>query len=257
MKETKHCNGCDQDLPRSEFWPLRKGDKTYLRSKCKTCLSKQQNDRPIARKWKREHAKRKYHNNIAAGRKKSREDAKRLTRKRKAQVFDLLGHECVECGEDDKTCLQFDHVDGGGSKERREVGSYYALLKRILDDPDRFQVLCANCNHLKRLADNPPRSKSPHTAAVRKHQQKRKHAAIEILGDRCAACGETDERVLQFDHVNGNGRQDRQKTGRGVERCNDVIKHGIRKYQLLCANCNQRKRVAQEEWHAKSKSTRR
>jgi hypothetical protein len=53
-------------------------------------------------------------------------------------------------GCNDKRALQFDHKDGGGSKERKTgkiEGNrlYYAIKKH----PERFQLLCANCNEIK------------------------------------------------------------------------------------------------------------
>lgn len=63
-------------------------------------------------------------------------------------VFDLLGHACARCGFSDLRALQIDHVNGDGAKER---GRNQAFYKRILaDDGGRYQILCANCNWIKR-----------------------------------------------------------------------------------------------------------
>lgn len=62
------------------------------------------------------------------------------------------GARCVCCGETLSIALTFDHVEGGGCKERK-------LATRAITEgyPARFQVLCMNCNHAK--ADN---GKCPH-----------------------------------------------------------------------------------------------
>ena len=44
-------------------------------------------------------------------------------------------------------CLQIDHVNGGGIKDRY---SGTALFKHVLENPKDYQILCANCNWIKR-----------------------------------------------------------------------------------------------------------
>ena len=64
----------------------------------------------------------------------------------KDKLFDLLGIQCSVCGFSDIRALQFDHINGGGDKTGR---SYY----KYISDPDiklKLQVLCANCNWIKR-----------------------------------------------------------------------------------------------------------
>lgn len=48
----------------------------------------------------------------------------------------------------DHRLLQVDHKNGGGTQERRKL-SYDKMLKRILESPDEYQLLCACCNWLK------------------------------------------------------------------------------------------------------------
>lgn len=59
------------------------------------------------------------------------------------------GGKCACCGNSDREFLQIDHVDGGGNKHLRSLGGRSQSLYRLLRDsgwPDRFRVLCANCN---------------------------------------------------------------------------------------------------------------
>lgn len=78
------------------------------------------------------------------------------------KVFDVLGRKCsnADCkwqnddgsiGCTDERLLQIDHRNGGGTKEARGKGGRCAMLRRVLEHPDEYQVLCANCNWLKRL----------------------------------------------------------------------------------------------------------
>jgi len=74
----------------------------------------------------------------------------------KLLAFDILGKIC-RCGFSDHRALQLDHIFGGGTKERNgqiktdKVISYYLW---IIKNPElakkKFQLLCANCNWIKR-----------------------------------------------------------------------------------------------------------
>lgn len=73
---------------------------------------------------------------------------------RRIQLFDILGHRCVRCGETDKRALQFDHINGRGRSDIKKYNSncaYYTFyVKRPDLARDTLQVLCANCNWIKR-----------------------------------------------------------------------------------------------------------
>jgi len=67
-------------------------------------------------------------------------------------VLEKFGNRCGHCGYDtDLRALQIDHVNGGGGRERKGLGYYGALKLAANDTEGRYQVLCANCNVLKRL----------------------------------------------------------------------------------------------------------
>ena len=81
----------------------------------------------------------------------------------KTAVFNKLGNRCnnSSCSwvnEDgskrctDVRCLQIDHVNDDGSfSGDRKLKSSYPFYKKVLEDTeDRFQLLCANCNWIKR-----------------------------------------------------------------------------------------------------------
>jgi len=72
--------------------------------------------------------------------------------------------------------------------------------------------------------------------------------AMAQLGDKCVWCGFLDKRVLQFDHVNGNGAEERQQFGKAHNLVMFTrILEGSADYQLLCANCNVIKARTQHE----------
>jgi hypothetical protein len=69
------------------------------------------------------------------------------------------GLECKCCGETFLEFLTLDHVEGGGTKHRRESGlagvNLYVQLKREgFPDPHLYRVLCSNCNFALSRADN-------------------------------------------------------------------------------------------------------
>lgn len=75
------------------------------------------------------------------------------------KVLSLLGNQCSSpncrwINEDGtmgctlKACLQIDHVRGGGRREKEKGAS---LLRKVLrDKTGAYQLLCSNCNWLKR-----------------------------------------------------------------------------------------------------------
>lgn len=71
-------------------------------------------------------------------------ETQRATRK---AVLDLLGGRCACCGETEYVFLDLDHVDDDGASDRK--GKRGATWRLALQDPDRFQVLCRNCNWAK------------------------------------------------------------------------------------------------------------
>ncbi len=83
---------------------------------------------------------------------KHSQDAYRV-RLRKS-VIEILGAICVQCGFSDPRALQIDHVNGGGNKERKILSSmtkyYKAITNSILANENKYQLLCANCNWIKK-----------------------------------------------------------------------------------------------------------
>jgi len=69
-------------------------------------------------------------------------------------LFDILGRECVLCGYSDIRALQFDHINGGGRKEQRIYNDRATMVLFYVKNPElakkKLQVLCANCNWIKR-----------------------------------------------------------------------------------------------------------
>lgn len=76
--------------------------------------------------------------------------------KLRAYIAEFFGGKCSRCGFDDPRALQMDHINGGGGQERKNgkdtLWQRYVFIK---DHPDearqKYQLLCANCNCIKRV----------------------------------------------------------------------------------------------------------
>lgn len=72
------------------------------------------------------------------------------------QAIDVLGGHCssptcaVLGGMADPRALQFDHIDGGGRRRQQNGEHGHKIIKAILSGSTEFQLLCANCNWIKK-----------------------------------------------------------------------------------------------------------
>jgi len=92
------------------------------------------------------------------------EKGREMDRKIKKRAFEHLGGIiCSKCGFDDIRALQVDHIEGGGKKEyhgsENPLGFgkhfYYHILRMTKEEArEKHQVLCANCNWIKRDENN-------------------------------------------------------------------------------------------------------
>lgn len=71
--------------------------------------------------------------------------------KLRIEILNFLGGACIKCNFSDPRALQVDHVNGGGKKELRTITSYNKYFKMIKSNPEKYQLLCANCNWIKRV----------------------------------------------------------------------------------------------------------
>lgn len=88
-----------------------------------------------------------------ACKKDKREYSKKANRDIKLETLRVYGSRCHCCGEDRPDFLAIDHIEGGGTKQREEIGAgtkFYLWLEKH-GYPRGFQVLCHNCNFSKHL----------------------------------------------------------------------------------------------------------
>ena len=141
--------------------------------RCEVCRPKHETayNRVYHRNYNRQHPK--YGRKTVANYRRNHPDRVRATQKKHGPVYRhtrntrlkmlALSHyskdpthaACKRCGFDDIRALQIDHMYGGGRQHRiqlRQAGTtnfYQWLWKQ--DYPEGYQVLCANCNWIKRF----------------------------------------------------------------------------------------------------------
>jgi hypothetical protein len=152
----KICKKCKQKLEKEMFYS-NKRTKDGLYFYCKKCHYNQ------TRKWISKNNKKvnqyagKWRDNnrpkLKEYRVKTYEHRKEwmieYRTKWRDKVLNHLGNKCKKCGYSDKRALQIDHINGGGYEDRKDliVGFY----KKVIEDKsNKYQLLCANCNWIKK-----------------------------------------------------------------------------------------------------------
>jgi hypothetical protein len=72
----------------------------------------------------------------------------------KIATFTRFGNKCNRCGFADYRALQIDHVHAGGTREHQKLGRRKFFKKVLSDTTGAYQLLCANCNWIKRYENN-------------------------------------------------------------------------------------------------------
>ena len=146
----KKCIECHVTHPQKEFTKLRRGKEIIL-SKCNHCreLIKRRYDKNP------EHVRWRAKNNQKNKKDHRRNYIREYHRRIRKEVIDHLGGKCIRCGFSDPRALQVDHVNGEGWIEHRGKTRLptYSYSKKVLSYPadvGPYQLLCANCNWIKR-----------------------------------------------------------------------------------------------------------
>jgi hypothetical protein len=83
-----------------------------------------------------------------ANKEKIRTKARERNRRCRRETIEAYGGKCACCGEPTFEFLALDHVNGGGTQHRRELGNVQKLYRwlKLNNYPDTFRLLCHNCN---------------------------------------------------------------------------------------------------------------
>lgn len=145
--EARACKRCGETKQPEEF-VVNKSASTTGGNICKECRRKRDRERRAANPEQFRAAWREWSaNNPGRQRQLSREHDRRL----REQVLIAYGGVCACCGESERDFLTIDHINGGGTAHRKELGGkVYAQLRRT-GFPAGYRVLCWNCNWAHRL----------------------------------------------------------------------------------------------------------
>ena len=106
---------------------------------------------------------------------KERLQAKQMHQEKKRKVVEHYSKgtmKCRRCGFSDIRALSIDHINGGGVKHIRVIGNFYSWLINN-NFPPGFQVLCMNCQWIKRAEnnENPGKRKRPYERKLSKERR--------------------------------------------------------------------------------------
>jgi hypothetical protein len=185
---------------------------------------------------------------------KERQEYERQRRKNlKEKLMLHYGRKCECCGEDQIEFLCFDHTNGGGEIQRREVGSgttfQWWLLKNNF--PEGIRVLCHNCNFCiwangQCIHKGPPnKTGSSRYEYMRGLRLEVKHSLLKYYGGntpKCVCCKQAQLEFLSLDHINGGGKKHQRDVGRGSTFYRWIIDNNYPSiFQVMCHNCNHAK----------------
>ena len=162
----KHCGSIEYKIGCSYKMNLPSKRKLYFKEYNKKYSKeyyKRKKNNPEFKRKNRERAKKWHDKNYIhyKGRQKER------TLKTKILVFNEYGKrqggiKCNCCGEKMIEFLCIDHINGGGSKHRKEIRKegweFYRWLKNN-NFPEGYQLLCHNCNQGKHIYEECPHKK--------------------------------------------------------------------------------------------------
>ena len=144
--KTKICRRCGKEY-------IITGGRSLYCLECKRKRDREQNIN-CAKEWH------KIHKDEQRLKKKTRYKAMKI------RIQQILGGKCDYCGMTDHRCLQIDHVNGGGRRDKRNfdsVEAYFREVQRSVSAKEgKYQLLCANCNCIKRYEkDETAKSRTP------------------------------------------------------------------------------------------------
>lgn len=114
--------------------------------------------------------------------------------------------------------------------------------KHYVDNKDKYKEhhkrwLEKNEKYYKRYKDGWYRDNA---LRLKDYRQEQKQIVYDHYGNKCACCGESNQKFLSIDHVNNDGHKERKGKGGSSDRIiRNIIKTNFPDtYQILCFNCN-------------------
>jgi hypothetical protein len=86
-----------------------------------------------------------------------------------------------------------------------------------------------------------PEAKELARINARKYQRKVRISLLQMYGNKCNLCSESNLNFLDIDHIKGGGRQHSLQCGGNARMYLSILKENYQpdKYRILCKICNQ------------------
>jgi hypothetical protein len=151
--DIKRCTLCKIVKPIDRFY-FSDGKHKYRKSRCKTY--------DVKRKVKhQQYNKVEYYKKHKLWRDNNRDNVRLSCGKAavnhcrilRQNVLESIGKgkiECAKCGFNDVRAIQIDHINGGGVAHFKSSISSTSYYSSMLYELEKYQLLCANCNSIKR-----------------------------------------------------------------------------------------------------------
>lgn len=110
-------------------------------------------NREYQRKWRAAHLEQARESNRNSRRNHPEQERayfRSHSKQQRLKAIKFLGKVCIRCGFSDERALQFDHKIAI-LRSRNRPFSTYQIASQILKGSKDFQLLCANCNWIKRM----------------------------------------------------------------------------------------------------------
>lgn len=158
---------------------------------------------------------------------------KQRRRRRKAELIEMFGGCCVDCGYDAlPAALEFHHRDA--STKEFGVGNWHGSRERLVREAEKCDLVCATCHRLRHAALDFGRSGHP----VVEHRRRRKLRAVEHMGRTCYSCGrDSHPAIFEFHHRDA-AEKDFGISETGRPHLWDKVLAELAKCVMLCANCH-------------------
>ncbi len=134
----KICRNCGEERDAEKDFSWKNKEKEIRQTWCKACLTEANSTH--------------YRNNkqLYLGRARTRNTRVNSENKRRLYAY-LSEHPCVDCGQTDIRCLEFDHVRGSKSADITRLLNNAVDWSVIEAEIAKCEVRCANCHRLKTL----------------------------------------------------------------------------------------------------------
>ena len=241
----KICTLCKQERDAEHDFNWKDRNRGVRHSRCKFCQSQLSKDH--------------YEKNKQAYSARARARGSIIIPENRKRLIEyLMHHPCVDCGHTDVRVLDFDHVRGKKLRHISQMINIACSWATIEAEIAKCEVRCANCHRIKTGEKvSSWRHSSESLAQLNyfdeilmgndtRYVKNRLRLLAYLQKHSCVDCGQTDIRILEFDHVKDKSASitNLLKNAAPWER----IEAEIAKCAVRCVNCHRLKTGERGGW---------